>query len=294
MSLPNRGTRWSVALGVAFAALAAGCQQRMAEQPSPRPFERSAMFPHDQSARPLERGVVHRNQAVEGDPLVTWLTKAGREGRSDEKFMEGAAAFDPKSIVPPLGAPDKIENFVAVFPFEMTEADLKRGQTIFNTACALCHGAAGYGNGKIPERGFLRPPSYHTDPAGKAMDWSTLRDDGTPAYSGLPAGYSRGFNRYGVKYKYRKGERDEKGVVVTEEKEDPYGVPLRSAPVGYIFQVITWGYGGMGSHEVQTANPADRWRLVAYVRTLQLSQAVPEGELPAEARAELNKAGGKQ
>jgi hypothetical protein len=279
MTLPDRGARiaerragaavWRLAaLGLVLGAV--GCQQRMAEQPAPRPFEVSTMFPHNQSARPLELGVVHRNQAVEGDPLSTWLTPEGRKGRADVKWS-GDAAFDPKSVVPPLGAPDKVENFVAEFPFEMTEKDLERGQFLFNSECALCHGAAGYGNGKIPERGFLRPPSYHTDPAGKAMDWSTMKDDGTPAYTGLPAGYSRGFARYGVK------------------------VPLKEAPVGYIFQVITWGFGGMGSHEVQTADPADRWRVVAYVRTLQLSQAVPEGLLPAEARAELNQqAGGKK
>ncbi len=286
MTLPERKTRnakrkkgrpglrrapaFVFALCVLTLALLTGCQQRMAEQPSPRPFEVSTMFPHNQSARPLEPGVVHRNQAVEGDPLATWLTPEGRKGRSDVKWS-GDASFDPKSVVPPLGAPDKLENFVAEFPFAMTATDLERGQFLFNSDCALCHGAAGYGNGKIPERGFLRPPSYHTDPAGKAMDWSTMKDDGTPAYTGLPAGYSRGFFRYGIK------------------------VPLKEVPVGYIFQVITWGYGGMGSHEVQTADPADRWRVVAYVRTLQLSQAVPEGELPAEARAELNQqAGGKK
>jgi hypothetical protein len=43
----------------------------------------------------------------------------------------------------------------------------------------------------------------------------------------------------------------------------------------------------MGAHETQLPNPVDRWRVVAYVRTLQMSQAVPEADLPAEAKAKL-------
>ena len=40
-------------------------------------------------------------------------------------------------------------------------------------------------------------------------------------------------------------------------------------------------------------NPADRWRVIAYVRTLQLSQKVPAAQLSGEAQAQL-KAGGKK
>lgn len=267
----QRGTdvprRISLACGVACVlALAVGCQQKMAEQPAPRPYETNDIFPYKQSARPLEKGVVHRNQPTDDDPLVNWLTAEGRKSRDVKP--SGDASYDPKSVVPVTGAPNDVKNFVSEFPFEITEADLHRGQSLFNANCALCHGAAGYGNGKIPERGFLRPPSYHTDPAGKQMDWSTMGADGKPQYSGLPAGYSRGFNRWGIK------------------------VSLKDVPVGYIYQVITWGYGGMAAHDVQIANPADRWRVIAYIRALQYSQQVPAGEVPAKVKDELSKAGG--
>jgi hypothetical protein len=252
--------------GAAVLALAVGCQQRMAEQPYERPYEENAMFPHNQSMRPLEKGTVHRNQPADDDPIATWLTPQGKAARPADVPPSGNASYDPKSVVALPGAPNSVDNFVKDLPFEITEGDLKRGQVLYNANCALCHGAAGYGNGKIPERGFLRPPSYHVDPAGKDMDWSTLSPEtGLPLYStGLKAGYSRGFFRWGV------------------------NVPLKEVPVGYIYQVITWGYGGMASHDVQLAAPADRWRVVAYVRTLQISQAVPEADLPAEAKAELN------
>jgi len=245
-------------------ALAVGCQQKMAEQPAPRPFEQHSMFPHKQSARPLEAGVVHRGQGIEGDPLVTWLTADERK-RVNGKASGGEASFDKASIVAPLGAPTKVEIFVSEFPFEMTENDLRRGQTMYNAICAECHGGAGYANGKIPERGFLRPPSYHTDPAGKEKDWSTLSPQtGKPLYSALDTGFSRGFYRWGVK------------------------VALKDAPVGYFYQVITLGYGAMGSHDVQLRLPEDRWRVIAYIRALQYSQAVADADLSPEARAKLN------
>jgi len=46
---------------------------------------------------------------------------------------------------------------------------------------------------------------------------------------------------------------------------------LEKAPLGYIYGVITEGFGIMPDHASQIS-PQDRWRIVAYVRALQLSQ----------------------
>jgi Cytochrome C oxidase, cbb3-type, subunit III len=46
---------------------------------------------------------------------------------------------------------------------------------------------------------------------------------------------------------------------------------LEKAPVGYIFGVITEGFGIMPDYASQIP-PEDRWKIVAYVRALQLSQ----------------------
>ena len=244
---------------MAVLALAAGCQQKMATQPAPRPYETNKLFPHDQSARPLEAGVVHRNQAVAGDPMATWLTPAGMNPKVSAAWR---AAVDPSGTTQPTaGAPTSVENFVTDYPFEITATDLTRGQSLFNANCALCHGAGGWGNGKIPERGVLKPPSYHVDPAGKQTDGAYFVGD---HQTELPLGYSRGFDRYGIK------------------------VPLTDVPVGYIYQVITWGYGGMGSHATQLPIIEDRWRVIAYVRALQYSQHVPAGELTQKQRDEAN------
>lgn len=45
-------------------------------------------------------------------------------------------------------------------------------------------------------------------------------------------------------------------------------VPLREAPVGYLFDVVTNGYGAMASYKEQIG-PRDRWAIVGYVRVLQ-------------------------
>jgi hypothetical protein len=248
-----------IRITVLLAPLAAfiGCQQKMADQPAPRPYDQNANFAFGQSARPLEVGVVHRGQRPDSDPMVTGLSEKGRKAKGGD--WSGAKAYDPNSVVPPAGAPDSVENFASEFPFALNHEDLKRGQQRYNIFCALCHGAAGDAMGKIAERGYLRPPSYHLDPEGHAMDWST---PGQPS-SDVPRGYSRGFWRYGKK------------------------VPLAEVPVGYIFQVITWGYGGMPDHASQIP-PADRWRITGYIRALQLSQGAAIEKLPAEDRKKLD------
>lgn len=46
---------------------------------------------------------------------------------------------------------------------------------------------------------------------------------------------------------------------------------LQKMPVGHFYDVITNGYGAMYSY-ASRIEPRDRWAVVAYVRTLQLSQ----------------------
>ena len=48
-------------------------------------------------------------------------------------------------------------------------------------------------------------------------------------------------------------------------------IRLTDVPVGYIFDVITNGYGAMPDYSEQVS-PDDRWAIVAYVRAMQLSE----------------------
>ena len=67
---------------------------------------------------------------------------------------------------------------------------------------------------------------------------------------------------------------------------------LRHVPAGYIFDVITNGFGAMPDYSAQVA-PADRWAIVAYVRALQYSQNASIHDVPAAARAQLATGGTK-
>ena len=62
---------------------------------------------------------------------------------------------------------------------------------------------------------------------------------------------------------------------------------LRSVPPGYLYQVITNGYGAMGDYGDQVP-VSDRWAIVAYVRALQLSRNATVHEVPASDRAQLD------
>lgn len=55
---------------------------------------------------------------------------------------------------------------------------------------------------------------------------------------------------------------------------------LLKAPVGHFFNVMTNGWGSMPDYAAQVP-VADRWRIAAYIRALQLSQTAKPGDVPA-------------
>jgi mono/diheme cytochrome c family protein len=58
---------------------------------------------------------------------------------------------------------------------------------------------------------------------------------------------------------------------------------VRRMPVGRIFRIVSGGYGLMPAYDVQL-DEHQRWGVVAFVRALQLSQAVSLQQLPPELR----------
>ncbi len=61
---------------------------------------------------------------------------------------------------------------------------------------------------------------------------------------------------------------------------------LREAPVGHFFDVITHGYGAMYSYAGRVS-PEDGWKIVAYIRALQLSQRARLDDVPEKVRPQL-------
>ena len=57
---------------------------------------------------------------------------------------------------------------------------------------------------------------------------------------------------------------------------------LRKAPLGYFFDVMTNGFGAMPDYASQIP-PEDRWKIVAYIRALQLSQNASQAEVGGQA-----------
>ena len=76
----------------------------------------------------------------------------------------------------------------ARFPFPVTREVLDRGRDRFEIFCAPCHGRTGYGDGMIVRRGFVPPPSFHTDalrqaPVGHLFDVATNGLGAMPSYA---------------------------------------------------------------------------------------------------------------
>ncbi|MDP8980293.1 MAG: cytochrome c [Acidobacteriota bacterium] len=79
------------------------------------------------------------------------------------------------------------------------------------------------------------------------------------------------------------------GLVVLRGFRQPpsyYTDKLKQAPVGHFFDVMTNGFGAMPSY-ASRVTPEDRWRIIAYIRALQLSEDAKLGDLTAEERAKL-------
>ncbi len=64
--------------------------------------------------------------------------------------------------------------------------------------------------------------------------------------------------------------------------------PVVSRPPGYVYAVVTDGFGMMRSYAGELP-VRDRWAVVAYLQVLQLSQHVALGELPAARQQEAKR-----
>jgi mono/diheme cytochrome c family protein len=126
-------------------ALAAGCEQDMADQPRYESQEASTFFENGSAMRPAPVGTVARGHL-----------------NADEHFFTG-----------------RVDGVLArEFPRPLTERNLARGRERFNIYCSPCHDQTGHGRGMIVQRGFPQPPSYHTDrlrnaPVGHFFDVMT-------------------------------------------------------------------------------------------------------------------------
>jgi mono/diheme cytochrome c family protein len=101
------------------------------------------------------------------------------------------------------------------------------------------------------------------------------------AKTDIERGQSR-FNIYCTPCHGRLG--DGNGMVVLRGFRQPpsyYSDRLVHAPVGHYFDVVTNGFGAMPSY-ASRVEPDDRWRVVAYIRALQLSESATQADVPPD------------
>jgi mono/diheme cytochrome c family protein len=137
--------------------------------------------------------------------------------------------------------------------------------------------------GTVP-RGFLNEDEHlntgkvNGDPV-TTFPFAITRDD-------LDRGEQR-FNIYCSPCHGRTGEGN--GMVVQRGYRQPptyHQDRLRQVPVGYFFDVISNGFGVMPDYRAQIP-VADRWRIVAYIRALQLSHNATAADVPADEMRKL-------
>jgi mono/diheme cytochrome c family protein len=133
----------------------AGCRQDMHDQPRFKPLAKSDFYGDLRSARAPVEGTIARGQLHEDGYFYT-----GKVGNAPGDYM----------------------------PFPANEDVLARGRERFDIYCSPCHSRLGDGNGVIVQRGFRRPPSYHTDrlrnaPLGYFFDVMTNGFGAMPDYA---------------------------------------------------------------------------------------------------------------
>ena len=209
--------RLAVVMLAIWLALIAGCDRLdMYDQPRYEPLEASKFFADGLSARPhiegtIARGALHDDESLatgkHGNQFVSQIPPAVYGAIYDRNLQKFSAPFDETE------------------PSALRQALLERGRERFNIYCSVCHGRTGDGDGMIVQRGFRRPPTYHSD-------------------------------------------------------------RLRQSADGYVFDVITTGFGAMVSY-ANRIEVEDRWAIVAYIRALQLSQHALLEDLSPDERAKL-------
>ena len=104
------------------------------------------------------------------------------------------------------------------------------------------------------------------------------------------ADIDRGQNRFNVYCTPCHGRLGEgNGMVVLRGFRQPpsyFSDKLLKAPVGHFFDVMTNGFGAMPSY-ASRVTPDDRWRIIAYIRALQLSESAKLSDVPADQRQNL-------
>lgn len=133
---------------LAASFLLAGCERTfrdMYDQPKRGPMQPSPLFDNGMSSRPPPAGAV---------PLASGETAGSSSGR------RGAEAVQ---------AMNRAEQQQAL-PTPLPPALVQRGRERYAVYCMPCHSPLGDGDGRVVQRGFPSPPSFHIERLRQAPD----------------------------------------------------------------------------------------------------------------------------
>jgi mono/diheme cytochrome c family protein len=153
--------RIAVVTTAVILVVGAGCRRDMQDQPRYDPLEKSGFFEDQRASRPLVPGTVARGHLDEDEHLYT-----GRVAGT----------------------------YVDELPFPASREVLTHGRERYDIYCSPCHDRTGGGFGMIVQRGFRRPPSFHTErlrasPDGYFFDVVTHGFGAMPGYAAqIPVG----------------------------------------------------------------------------------------------------------
>ena len=161
------------------------CQQQMAAQPSYKPLDPSEFFADSRSARPVIPGTVARGHLRTDAHLFTGMR--ARKTGDLERVASIVAEAGVNVLAAALNAVIERNDYVATFPFPVTHEVLEQGRNRYMIYCVVCHDSLGTGRGKIVERGYTPPPSFHIErlreaPAGHFFDVITRGYGSMPEY----------------------------------------------------------------------------------------------------------------
>jgi mono/diheme cytochrome c family protein len=178
----SRRLLWLLPLLLALPA----CQQKMAVQPSYRPDQPSDFFRDGRADRPLPEGTVARGRLRADAHEFSGRREPHQRDWAADAAVIGIAARQPLTALALADAARYAGN-VTEFPFPVTREVLEHGRNRYSIYCAVCHDPLGTGKGKIVERGYTRPPSYHEPrlraaPVGHFFEVITLGYGSMPSY----------------------------------------------------------------------------------------------------------------
>lgn len=250
-----------VALLAAFAATAllgvAGCRQEMYDQHKVRPLGEEEFFADKRGSRDFVPGTISRGQ-LHAD---RWLY----EGRYPEGYLSPEAQqaiADAKARIAAAGTAEQTEEAKKAAPAKDEAAPVTDPMQDPTVQAAIA---------KSPKAGEL------VQEYPFAITQATLE---------------RGKERFNIFCSPCHSQTGNgRGMVVMRGYKQPVSMHderLRNSPPGHFFDAMTNGFGVMPSYRSQIP-VEDRWAVVAYVKTLQLSQHVAYADLPADLQAKVGK-----